>query len=187
MNLNNTKKILQKYRTKNYEYLNKAPSDIKPDYSGKGIGLKPGEGYKYSGFKDFERDLIFNSIRELQTIVHHNNIFQPNADDLFLTEKEYLNELESVRNFVHTKLNQLQEIEKNYENVEHSSYPLNVCITNYRELNNLLDEIFSSKEYKEAIEPDIISRLHKENTDFKFDAYWRKRNISYTFYPLSHL
>ena len=188
MELEKTREILHRYINQNSEYLKRAKLDIKPDYSEKGIGMKAGEGYSYSGLEDFERDLIYNSIRELEVIVNRtDSSIQFNIKEVFITEKKAVAELIETKKFIENKLKELIDINQKYLKNEHSHYPLNVCINSYTEINDILDEIFNSLEFKDFLEPNLISKITNENNDLKFESFWRKRKWKYIFHLLAFI
>jgi hypothetical protein len=114
MTLKETKGILKRYVQKNSKYLENAKTDIRPDYSEKGIGMKSGEGYSYSGFEPNERDFIYNSIRELELLVNdRESAIQFDIENVFITEKKAISELNVAKDFVADRLESLKNSMKN--------------------------------------------------------------------------
>ena len=188
MELEKTKQILKRYIKQNSRYLETAKSDIKPDYSERGVGMKPGEGHTYSGLENFERDFIYNSILELEYIVNNReSAVQFNIEDIFITEKRAVNELIQTKQLVEKKYIKLNEINEKYSKSEQFFYPLDVCINCYREINEILDEIFNSLEFKKFLEPDLISKITNEKNELKFESYWRKRRWKYILHLLAFI
>ena len=180
MSLKQTKKILKRYIDKESNYLKRALLDIKPDYSERRIGLKAGEGYSYKNFEPFEVDIIYNSIRELESIVNDkSSALHLNTKEVFITKKKVIVGLNDIKEFVEKKLKQLNNIEQKYRSNDSTHYALNVCLLSYQEISELLKEVYDSIEMKEFLEPNIISKLKKENIDLKFNSYWRNRKWNY--------
>ncbi len=188
MGLEKTREILQRYINQNSEYLKRAKTDIKPDYTEKGIGMQSGEGYSYSGLENFEIDLIYNSIRELDLIVNKkDSAIHLNVEEVFITEKRAITELIETKKFIKTKLNELININQKYFKKEHSHYPLNVCINSYSVINGILNEIFNSTEIKTFLEPNLISKITEENINLKFISHWRKIKKKYLIHLLAFI
>jgi len=136
MTLKETKGILKRYVQKTSKYLENAKTDIKPDYSEKGIGMKSGEGYSYAGFEPNERDFIYNSIRELELLVNdRESAIQFDIENVFVTEKKAVSELKGVKDIVSDRLDSLKKLDEKYRNIQHSHYPLKVCINSYQTIN----------------------------------------------------
>ncbi len=147
MKLKETKKILDKYITQNSNKLLTAITDIKPDYSNQRIGLKSGEGYSYKTYENNERDFIYNSIKELSHLVNNpNEGIHFDVQNVFLTEKRALNALKENHEFIILRLTKLEEIKQKYSRENTSEYPLNLCIIYYREIKDIIDDIFKSEE-----------------------------------------
>jgi len=184
MPLDNTKNILRRLREKYGNILITAKSDIKPDYSGKGLN----GGYNYVGIDAYDRDFIYNSIGELNSIV--NNVDGSicfDVDNVFITEAKAIIYLKNEKNYISNKLDKLLELKNKYENKNCSYYPVEMCYNLYKEIDDILKEVFNSDEFKEFDNPGVILRLTNENTELKFKVYWNKKIWSYIIHLLAFI
>ena len=56
-----------------------------------------------------------------------------------------------------------------------------------KSINDILDEIFSSTEYRDFNQPDLVNTLEKEIETLKFSNYWRKRKYKYIIHLLAFI
>lgn len=174
MELIKTKEILARLYNKYSLALKDAKKDIKPNYSMRGIG-----GSSYEGIDDHDRDFIYSAIGGLSASVSSSD--GPIAFDLehYITEKEAVKELNELKNHIEKDLKKLRVLVDKYQTRDHYPYPLQVCLSYHEEINNLLNEIYNSDEFKEFDKPGTIDKLKTENLDLKFNNHWRKKRIKY--------
>lgn len=184
MPLDNTKKVLRRLREKYGDILREAKRDIKPDYLGNGIN----GGYNYHGIDDYDRDFIYNSVSELDIII--NNVegsIRFDIDNVFITEAKAIIELKQEKNHIFLTLNKLGELKNKYEEKECSHYPLEMCFNLYKQINDLLNEVLNSNEFKEFEDPGVILKLTNETNDLKFRLYWNRKRWDYIFHLLAFI
>lgn len=180
MSLSKTKEILRRLYEKYGEDLRYSILDIKPDYSGTGMGISSGRGYSYFGIDYIDRDAIYTAITSLARSV--NDPFGPIAFDIennYITETKAIKELDLVKDYILRNITQLKKIQNKYEGTEHSSYPIEVCLSKHEEVYEILEEIYNSDEFKEFKNPGQIVKLKNENTDLKFKEHWRTLQRKY--------
>lgn len=180
MTLPKTKEILKRLYDKYGDELRSAKLDIKPDYSGIGIGISSGMGYSYYGIDDCDRDFIYSAISQLCACV--NDAFGPISFDIenhYIIESKAIKELDSVKDLIYKNIIRIKGIQKKYEGKDHSEYPIHVCLSNHEQVYDILEEIYNSDEFKEFKNPGQIEWLIKENLDLKFNDYWRIKKRKY--------
>jgi hypothetical protein len=180
MNLPKTKEILRRLYVKYSENLKYAKRDIKPDYSGTGMGISSGMGYDYFGIDDNDRDFIYSAIGSLEACV--NDAYGPIAFEIenhFITEKKALKELDILKDHILKDITRLKEIQNKYNGKKHSKYPIEVCLSNHEQVYEILEEIYNLDEFKEFKNPGEIDKLKNENSDLKFKYHWRKLQRKY--------
>jgi hypothetical protein len=183
-----TKQILKRLRDRWGEYLREAKKDIRPDYTGQLAMTSNSYGYSYNGIDNYDRDFIYNSIGELGIIVNDSEgAIHFDVDNVFITEAKAVEELKAVKSHIENKLTKLSEIKLKYSTKEHSTYPIEVCLQTYTSINDILNEIFESDEFKEFQKPGTISNLTNQNTELQFSIYWSKRKWNYIIHLLAFI
>lgn len=180
MILPKTKEILKRLYDKYSEDLKYAKRDIKPDYSGTGLGISTGMGYSYFGIDDNDRDFIYSAIGSLAASV--NDYYGPIVFDIenhYITETKAIKELDFLKDHILKDITRLKEIQNKYKGTEHSTYPIEVCLSNHEQVYEILEEIYNSDEFKEFKNPGQIDKLKNENADLKFMEHWRKLKRKY--------
>ena len=176
MTLPKTKEILKRLYEKYSEDLKYAKQDIKPDYSGRGIG----NGYSYYGIDDNDRDFIYSAIGGLSASV--SNAYGPICFDIenhYITESKAIKDLDFLKDYISKDIAKLKEIQNKYEGKEHSQYPIQVCLSCHEQVYEILEEIYNSEEFKEFKNPGQLDRLKNENSNLKFEEHWRKLKRKY--------
>lgn len=176
MTLPKTKEILKRLYEKYSEDLKYAKQDIKPDYSGRGIG----NGYSYYGIDDNDRDFIYSAIGGLSASV--SNAYGPICFDIenhYITESKAIKDLDFFKDYISKDIAKLKEIQKKYEGKEYSKYPIQVCLSCHEQVYEILEEIYNSEEFKEFKNPGQLDRLKNENSYLKFEEHWRKLKWKY--------
>jgi len=172
MSLEKSKELLVRIINKFGDDLRYTRIDIKPQY-----GNNSGKGYPYHNIEDNDRDTIYDSIGELMHLINDpREAIQFDISNVFITEKKAISELRRTKKFIENKLMELINIRNKYEQPH---YPIEVAISRYEEVNEILGDIFDSTEFKEFENPDKISQLESENFELKFQDYWQKRTNKY--------
>jgi hypothetical protein len=172
MSLDKTKLTLKRLLQRHGNYIKNVPKDIKPDYSERGLG----SGYSYKGYDDKDRDFIYYKVRELDDIFNGaDSIIKFDVDNVFITEKRAIEELFSTKEYIDEVLTELKEIEKRNQGREYSQYPIKICHGIFKEVAEILEEVISSEEIVNFLNPTGLKTLQNENIKLKFDVFWQKK------------
>lgn len=178
MALDNTQLILKRLRTKYTTALTHARQDVKPTYNNNvQFALT---GYSYHPLDDFDTDIVYNALGELQAIFTDRigAIFFDLAH--YITEKKAAEDLKQTIKFLEDRKDQILEIKTKYASIKPEIYPVNVVYNYYKEILEILQhEILDSDEFKQFENPGLIDSLKEQNLELGFQLYWRKRKWIY--------
>jgi len=168
---NNTLKALHDRLDDDISY---AVKDIMPKYQ---IG---DPGYIYRNISNNDADYIYSCIKYLKSWFR-DPIF--NDWSYYVTEKNAIRQLDHDVEDIKVRYEKLIAIKSKYVNMDANIYPIDVCISYYQYIVNILADIYNSEELIVFRKPNIF----KENRELKFEIWWKKRLFKLIIHLLSFI
>lgn len=183
MSLDKTKLRLYKFLIRHRDLVKNAALNINLTYFDKDSH----SGRSYRGYDDTDRDFICNNIKELDQIFNGPNRRAPFTEEDFGTEKVAVIELLSAKKCIEKVLRELNEIEIRNRDRDYSQYPLKICYTTFKEINDDLEEIVLSEEMVSFLHEIDLNTLEYENLKLEFGIIWQKKMLRYTLHFLAFI
>jgi hypothetical protein len=181
MSLDKTKLSLYSFLKRHKNLVNNAALNIKPNYFDKDLY----SGHSYRGYDDADRDFICTKIKDLDLIFNGNNHrIQFDGID-FNTEKKAVIELMAVKKCIEKVLIELNAIELKNRDRDYSEYPLKICYTTFKEIDDDLQVILSSEEMSSFLHDIDLRTLEYENLKLEFGILWQTKLFRYSLHFLA--